>query len=337
MSTHLACAVPRNTRAALACISLIAAIALVAVPASADDPAGEVAGSKLPPPDAIPAAVGPIYEVGSLVDDILALVNQYYAPDRAQQPHQIVYTTAHQEAKLIRGRTMAQTPQQAVNLTMITPEDCQAYAQGAPVLRRMRFVRWLYEAQAQGGLLTTADLAFLSGLSRALVENALREHERTTGRLLPLRGTVHDASSKLTHKARIVQLYLDGRLPTEIARATDHSVEAVEHYLCDFELVRELWPRYDVQRIARLTRRGPQVVKQYIQLLHHPPPHGEGDTPVREPSASPLSGSHEPAKETVPAPPKKRNHQRALPPPPRDGLPEVSPLRGGGNDIPKVK
>jgi len=271
-----------------------------------------------------------------IVEDILALVADYYGPDRGQQPHQIVYTTAHHQAKLTRGQTLAQTRQQAVRLTIVAPEDCPAYARGAPVLRRTRFVRWLYEAQAQGGLLTTADLAFLSGLSCGSVERSLREHERSSGRLVPLRGTVHDASSKITHKAQIVQLYRSGRLPTEIARATDHSLEAVEHYLRDFELVRELSPRYTVEQIARLMQRGPRVVKQYLDLLPPPPPHGEGDTPVREPSASPLSGSHEPAEETVPLPSKKRKPRRAPPPSPRDGLPEASPLRGGGEDVPNV-
>jgi len=185
-------------------------------------------------------------------------------------------------------------------------------------------------------LLTTADLAFISGLSTSVVESSVRQHEQIIGRLVPLRGSVHDASSKLTHKDRIIPLYLDGRLPTEIARDTDHSLEAVEHYLRDFELVRELWPRYEIEQIARLIHRGPRVVKQYVALLPRPP-HEEGDTPVREPSASPLSGSHEPAKESVPSPPKEGKPRAPSSPPPRDGLPEVSPLRGGEKDVPKAK
>jgi len=205
--------------------------------------------------------------IPTIVDDILALVEQYYGPQRAQQPSQIVYTAAHETAHLTRGKTMAQTRQQAICLTMIAPGDAELYAQGRAALRRARFVRWLQEAKTQGALLCSADRAFLSSLSCSVVEGELRLIEEETGALLPLRGTVHDASSKLTHKARIVGLYLQGRLPSEIARMTGHSLEAVESYLRHFALVRELWPRYGVEQIAHFVQCGPRLVQQYVDLL----------------------------------------------------------------------
>lgn len=209
--------------------------------------------------------------IPTIVDDILAKVRDYYGPDRGQEPNQIVYTAADAAARLTRGKTMAQTAQQAIRLTMIAPEDCAAYGQGAAALLRQRLVRWLDEAKAQGALLTTADLAYLCGLSIGRVERAIRDCERDTGKLLPLRGTVHDASSKLTHKPQIVARYLTGQLPPEIARATNHSLEAVEHYLHDFELVRELAPRYDAEGISGLIGRGVRVVREYLALLPDPP------------------------------------------------------------------
>ncbi len=275
--------------------------------------------------------------IPTIVDDILSLVEQYYGADRGQRPDQIIFAAAHKDAQLTRGKTMAQTRQQAVRLTMIAPDDHEAYAQGATALRARRLVRWLYEAEAQGALLSSADLAYLSGVARATVDSHLRAYEHETGTLLPLRGTVHDASPKITHKAKIVQLYLGGHLPTEIARMTNHSLEAVEHYLRDFELVRELWPRYDVEQIARLMQRGQRVVDQYIEILRQQSSKEEGDTPVREPSVSPQSGSHEPAKETILRSPTDSKHDSTQRCPPRDGLPEVSPQRGGGEDVQKVK
>lgn len=204
-----------------------------------------------------------------IVADILELVREHYGPDRDQEPNQIVYTAAAATARPTRGKTMAQTQQQAIRLTMVAPEDCAAYAQGAPALLRQRLVRWLHEAEAQGALLTTADLAFLCGLCLGRVERAIRDFERETGKLLPLRGTVHDASSKLTHKAKIVGLYLGGQLAPEIARATDHSLEAVERYLRDFELVRDLAPLYDhdAQGISRRLGRSVRLVREYLALL----------------------------------------------------------------------
>lgn len=226
--------------------------------------------------------------IPAIVDDILALVADYFGPDCNSQPTQIVYTAADANAKPTRGKTMAQTRQQAIRLTIIAPDDCRLYAEGVPLLQTARFVRWLHEAIAQGAALTSADLAFIGGVSCSTVEARLRQHEAATGKLLPLRGTLHDCSSKLTHKARIVQLYLHGQLPTEIARATDHSLDAVEHYLRDFELVRELAPKYDAQTISHLIQRGARVVQQYLHILaHNSPPNEKGDTSVREPSVSP--------------------------------------------------
>jgi hypothetical protein len=218
--------------------------------------------------------------IPTIVDDILCKVRDYYGPDRGQEPNQIVYTAADAAARLARGKTMAQTAQQAIRLTMIAPEDCAAYGQGAPALLRQRLLRWLHEAVAQGALLTTADLAFLCSRPVASVAQLIREYERDTGKLLPLRGTVHDASSKLTHKPQIVARYLTGQLPPEIARATDHSLEAVEHYLRDFELVRELAPRYDAEGISGLLGRGVRVVREYLALLRDPPQ-------TQEPTAQP--------------------------------------------------
>lgn len=209
--------------------------------------------------------------IPTIVDDILSKVQAYYGPDRGQEPNQIVYTAAQAHEPLSRGKTMARTAQQAIRLTIIAPEDSTAYAQGAAALLRQRIVRWLHEAQAQSALLTAADLAYLCGLSVGRVERAIRDHEQDTGKLLPLRGTVHDASSKLTHKPQIVARYLNGQLPPEIARATDHSLEAVEHYLRDFELVRALAPRYDAEGISRLIGRGVKVVREYLALLGDPP------------------------------------------------------------------
>jgi len=231
--------------------------------------------------------------IPTIVQDMLDKVRAHYEPQGGQSPHQIVYAAADDKARLTRGKTMAQTRQQAVVLTMLAPEDCATYGQGAPTLMRQRLVRWLTEAKDQGALLTTADLAFVCGASCGTVERRIREHEKQTGTLLPLRGTVHDASSKLSHKARIVELYLSGKLPGEIARMTDHSLEAVENYLRTFVLVRELAERYDAETISRLLRRGARVVRQYLDLLSAvdpaapPSPRTERDTPVGEPSVSP--------------------------------------------------
>lgn len=229
-----------------------------------------------------------------IVQDIMAKVEAYYGPDRDQALNQIVYTAADAQDRPTRGKTVAQTLQRAILLTMISPEDCQAYALGAPTLARRRILRWLQEAHAQGALLTTADLALLAGISTGTVERHIRQHEAETGVTLPLRGTVHDSSSKLTHKADIVEQQIQGKLPPEIARDTGHSLEAVERYLQDFALIRQLASDYDADGISALIGRGRHLVQQYLDIIDHhrplddqtnrhpppqPDPSGDGSCP----------------------------------------------------------
>jgi len=232
--------------------------------------------------------------IPTIVDDILGKVRAFYEPDGGQGTHQIVYIAADAKAKITSRKCMAQTRQKAVVLTMLTPEDCAAYSEGAPVLLQQRLVRWLNEARDQGALLSAADLAFVCGASCGTVERRIRDYEEQTGTLLPLRGTVHDASSKLTHKGRIVELYLSGKLPGEIAQQTDHSLRAVENYLRHFQLVRELQDKYDAESISGLLGCGVWIVRQYLALLStagsaaaNASPESRRDTPVGEPSVSP--------------------------------------------------
>jgi hypothetical protein len=205
--------------------------------------------------------------VPTIVDDILRLVTAYNTRHDAQRPTQILYTAAHRQDKPTRGKTIADTALQPVLLTITAPEDTDYYARHADELLMQRLDRWTKEAYQQQALLTSADLAFLAARSRKTIDSLIRKHEQNTGKLLPLRGTLHDSSPKLTHKAAIVRLHLTGLLPTEIARETGHSLEAVEHYLRHFELVRSLAQDHDPTTISRLLQCSTQLVHQYMQLL----------------------------------------------------------------------
>lgn len=207
-----------------------------------------------------------------IVDDIIGLVDQYYSSEAKELPTQILYTAAHVDAIPDRGKTIAATAMQPIRLTMLGADDTQRYAEGPEALLTARIVRWVNEAHAQDALLTTADLALLCARPRRHVDKCIREHERASGKHLPLRGTVHDSSPKLTHKAQILRLYLEGNLPTEIARLTDHSLEAVERYVQRFEQVRILSGEHNAITISRMLDCGVGLVEQYLQLLEETRP-----------------------------------------------------------------
>ena len=210
--------------------------------------------------------------VPTIVDDILRLVAAYETRREAQLPTQILYAAAHKNDKPTRGKTMADTALQPVLLTILASEDTDLYAQHPDQLLMHRLSRWTHEACQQQALLTSADLAFIAARSRKTIDTLIRQHEHATAKLLPLRGTIHDASPKLTHKTTIVRLYLQGLLPTEIARETGHCLEAVEHYLRHFEIVRTLAQHYDAETISRFLHCSTQLVNQYLHMLPHQDP-----------------------------------------------------------------
>ncbi len=71
-----------------------------------------------------------------------------------------------------------------------------------------------------------------------------------------------------THKKEIISLYLDGYLIPAICQRTNHSKEAVERYIRDFEAVQMLYPKFtDINTISLITRLSKSVVNQYIDLI----------------------------------------------------------------------
>ena len=98
-----------------------------------------------------------------------------------------------------------------VILTYLASEDIESFRNGltSRQLRINRLVRWCYQAYDQGALLTQLDLAVLLNVCDAAVNNYVNEWQKTSGKLLPTRGNIHDLSGAITHKKEIV-IYLQG-------------------------------------------------------------------------------------------------------------------------------
>lgn len=136
-------------------------------------------------------------------------------------------------------------------------------------LRRVRVQRLAAEALAQGTCLTIEDLAntiFNCG-ERTLEQDlhCLREK----GIQVPLRGQQADIGRGVSHKVQAIQLALQRKLPTEIARRLHHSLEAIERYLADFaaiaQLLSEGWP---VETVSFVRRVSLGLVQEYATLYY---------------------------------------------------------------------
>jgi hypothetical protein len=219
----------------------------------------------------------------AIVDDLLQLLERHFLICRPEENAcllkygQMAWPAVPIEERPKRGQRIQDIPMKLVVLTFLSDDDVEMIRNGfrSRELRIRRMVRWVDEAFDQGALLSQLDLAILLNVCDAVVSDYLNDYQRTTGRLLPTRGNIHDLSGHITHKREIVSLYLQGYDTPRIAQKTRHSKEAVDRYIRDFETVRLLIQvSSDPVRIGQLARLNPRVVRQYLDLLPTDPRDG---------------------------------------------------------------
>ncbi|MBK8167973.1 MAG: DUF1670 domain-containing protein [bacterium] len=76
-----------------------------------------------------------------------------------------------------------------------------------------------------------------------------------------------------THKGIICRKLEEGMSPPDIARATGHTLEAVDNYLGTYERIKVLLRRgFDVETIGHVTGKAARTVAQYLVIIecYHP-------------------------------------------------------------------
>lgn len=229
----------------------------------------------------------------AIVKDLLQLIERHFLICRPHEDAvllkygQMAWPAVPIEERPKRGQRIQDIPMKLVVLTFLCDEDMQMIRKGfrSRELRIQRMIRWFDEAYDQGALLSQLDIAVLLNVCDTVASSYVNEYQKTSGRLLPTRGNIHDLCGHLTHKREIISLYLQGLDTPAIARKTRHSKEAVDRYIRDFENVRLLAEKVstDPTRIGQLARLNPRVVKQYLDLLPKDPrQHAEQPVPRKE-------------------------------------------------------
>ena len=222
-----------------------------------------------------------------IADDITDLQADYYRETALVPPGHIVWRGALDPGHKPPAKQRAEEqPTVTAVLPLITAEDMAEAAQGCP--KGQNASRWAHQRDIRrivrlikaglnnpGGrlLFSQADLSLLSNRAIRTVRRCIIDYFEQTGELLPTKGYVLDQGSKPTHKRIILRLYEQGVAPPDIARLTDHSLQAVDRYIKDYERVKVLLHKgLTVTEISQAIGRGPQTVLQYqkIILTFHP-------------------------------------------------------------------
>jgi hypothetical protein len=231
--------------------------------------------------------VGSHRVIRMMVESIMELHREFFPETKHQSPGTILWATtkAGEEAKVSWGKRTEDYGIQLVQLPLVTQAEIESRMVGGPGRnpkdnRRKEFrrdmgtaARLLRSAAEQGGLLSGAELSVLMNRSLTKVHDYIRTYEEETGEALPLKGYVLDIGSSPTHKGIICRKHEEGMSPPDIARATGHSLEAVDRYLDTYGRIKVLLRKsFDVDTICQVTGKAPRRIAQYLVIVecYHP-------------------------------------------------------------------
>jgi hypothetical protein len=213
-----------------------------------------------------------IVTANAIVHDLLSTIEHYYryTDNSFIKQGQMVWHAVPVDEYPSKAKSMEQTKLKPVVLDIIADDDIDAIKDNLHhrEIRIKKIERWTSQAYEQGAVLSQLDLAVLLGTHEHTAGQYVREYYSLYGRHLPTRGHIQQIGSGQTHKKQIISLYLKGYLTPYICQRTNHSKDAVERYLRDYEAVALLYPKFnDIKTISLITRLSTSVVNQYIDLM----------------------------------------------------------------------
>jgi hypothetical protein len=166
------------------------------------------------------------------------------------------------------GRPLRETEMVEVIWTIRAGEEDQEVLkeQGAQALRRVRILRLVDEALAQGGEPTQEDLGKALGVTPRTIRSDVAALE-ADGYRVATRGKRQGVGRGQTHKVIIVELYLKRHTYTSIKRSTHHSAAAIKRYIRTFGRVVMLKRKgLSVGEIAFAVAISERLTKEYLDL-----------------------------------------------------------------------
>jgi hypothetical protein len=231
--------------------------------------------------------VGSHRVIRRIVEGILELYREFYPETVDLTPGTILWATtkAGDSAKVSWGKRAEEYGIQMVRLPLVTKDEVAArmkpVGDAGPQHNRRKetqrdiatMARLVKSAAQQGGLLTGAELSVLMNRSLGKVHEYVRTWEAETGEALPLNGYALDICSSPTQKGIICRKSEEGMSPPDIARATGHTLAAVDNYLGTYERIKVLLRRgFDVETIGQVTGKAARTIAQYLVIVecYHP-------------------------------------------------------------------
>jgi len=226
--------------------------------------------------------VGSHRVIRMMVESIMDLHQEFFPETRHLTPGTILWATtkAGESAKVSWGKRAEEYGIKLVHLPLVTKAEIESRQNPGrgnnPKNNRRKqaqrdmhtMARLVKSAADQGGLLTGAEVSVLMNRSLGKVHQYIRDWEAETGEALPMKGYVLDMGSSPTHKGIICRKFEEGMSPPDIARATGHTLQAVDNYLGTYERIKVLLLRgFDVPAISHVTGKALRTIAQYLVII----------------------------------------------------------------------
>jgi hypothetical protein len=160
-----------------------------------------------------------------------------------------------------------------VVLTLVNDTDIDLFEKEKPIkeIRKQVIARVIKEAYAQGGILSMRDISLFMSTNAPDISNLRGIYEQENNTVLPHTGVIHDMGSTVTHKKQIVFKHVVEKKPTNVvAKETNHSQAAVDHYVRDYHRVRTLVDDgKDIDYIHLTTNIAKPVICQYQNIINN--------------------------------------------------------------------
>lgn len=203
-----------------------------------------------------------------IADKLLEIFNSNNVDTKSINPGQILWNAVHKETRA-DYYNMRLVP---VILTIVSDEDINKLENGLNISEHRQNViaRITKEAYKQDALLSMRDIAILTAAAPGVISKARIDYEKLHNITLPHTGNLHDMGSCLTHKYQIVyKSVVEKKDPPVIAKETNHSIKAVDHYLKDFNRVKTLYlDEKGTEYIHIATNLSINVINQYINIIN---------------------------------------------------------------------
>jgi len=187
----------------------------------------------------------------------------------------IRYICASQKAK--HGKPLKEQEMLEVELTVDSGvEDLNVLKdQGPKALRQFKVLRLTEEAWEQGGSLTQEDLGRILQVTSRTIRQDINELVKD-GNFIHTRGTDHDIGRSLTHKSRIIELYLEGQTYDTIMRKSRHGAFSIRRYVMSFGRLLLLVSKgiKETKQLSRLLGQSERSILEYLAIYER---HKGGD------------------------------------------------------------